>query len=237
MRIFAVDTSAKSASAAITEDGTIKGECFINTMLTHSETLMPMADALFKSTRCTVNDIDYFAVTCGPGSFTGLRIGIAAVKGMAFAADKPCVSVSTLESMAYNYVIDGTVICAVMDARCSQVYNALFEVSLNKAHRLCEDRALAIDELTHELKALNKRVILIGDGAKLCYEQMAGTLPNVELAPENVLYQRASSAAFAAEEKIVCGDTVTSSQLMPSYLRLPQAQRELLSKQKLKSES
>lgn len=230
MRIFAADTSAKSASVALVENGVIKGEFFINTMLTHSETLMPMVDTLFKSVHIEPKDVDYFAVNSGPGSFTGLRIGIAAVKGMSFAPDKPCVSVSTLESMAYNISADRAVICAVMDARCSQVYNALFEVNDGKIVRMCEDRALQIDELTAELSECTEKIILVGDGARLCFDKMSQSLKNLELANENVLYQRASSTAFAAEKLIENGETVTSSQLMPSYLRLPQAQRELLAR-------
>lgn len=230
MKIFAVDTSAKSASVALVEDGVIKGENFINTMLTHSETLMPLVDLLFKSVRYTPKDIDYFAVNCGPGSFTGLRIGISAVKGMAFALDKPCVAVSTLDSMSYNYVINDSVVCAVMDARCNQVYNALFDVKSSSVSRICDDRALQINELTEELKNIDKKIILVGDGAKLCYSKMKPLLPNLKIAPENVLYQRASSTAFAAERLIEKGGILSSSQLMPKYLRLPQAQRELLAK-------
>lgn len=230
MRIFAADTSAKSASVALVEDGVIKGEYFINTMLTHSETLMPMADLLFKSVRIKPSEVDYFAVNSGPGSFTGLRIGIAAVKGIAFALNKPCVAVSTLESMAYNLSIENTVICAVMDARCSQVYNALFEKVNGAVVRLCEDRALQIDELAAELKNLDKRIILIGDGAKLCYEKMKDDIKNIELASENILYQRASSTAFSAAVLVQRGKIIDSSQLMPYYLRLPQAQRELMAR-------
>lgn len=234
MRIFAIDTSAKSASAAFVEDGVIKGEYFINTMLTHSETLMPMVDLLIKSVRVELSDIDYFAVNCGPGSFTGLRIGIAAVKGMAFALNRPCVAVSTLESMAYNLSDEDAVFCAVMDARCSQVYNALFENINGSVVRLCDDRALKIDELKEEFtNYMCRRIILVGDGAKLCYERMKADIPNIELAPENLLYQRASSVAFAASELIEKGDIIDSSQLMPRYLRLPQAQRELLAKKNI----
>lgn len=233
MRIFAVDTSAKSASVALVEDGVIKGEYFINTMLTHSETLMPMVDSLFKSVRMKPEDIDCFAVNCGPGSFTGLRIGIAAVKGMAFALDKPCAAVSTLEAMAYNLNRKDTVVCAVMDARCNQVYNALFDVSNSEPVRLCDDRALQIDELITELKNINKKIILIGDGAKLCFDRMSDEIENLELAAENIRFQRASSTAFAAERLIEKGELLISAQLMPKYLRLPQAQRELIAKQKL----
>ena len=234
MKILALDTSAKSASAALVEDGTIKGENFINTMLTHSETLMSMTDYLLKNTKTALNEIDCFAVTCGPGSFTGLRIGIAAVKGMAFALQKPCVAVSALASMAYNISGENTVVCAVMDARRSQVYNALFDVSEKEPVRLCEDRALQIDELTEELKNIDKKIVLVGDGAKLCFDKMSDKLNNITLANENVRYQRASSVGMAAEKLYANGQVLTPSQLMPKYLRLPQAQRELIAKKKKK---
>jgi len=233
MRILAVDTSAKSASAAIVEDDMIKGEFFINTMLTHSETLMPLTELLFKSTKFDLKDIDVFAVNDGPGSFTGLRIGIAAVKGMAYALNKPCAGVSTLESMAYNFSDEQAVICSVMDARCSQVYNALFEIKNNKVIRLCDDRALSIAELTEEIKKLDKKVLLVGDGAELCYSAMKEELENVSLAPQNLRFQRASSTAFAAVKAINDGNCVGAERLMPKYLRLPQAQRELMAKQQL----
>ncbi len=230
MKVFAVDTSAKSASAALVEDGVIKGEFFINTMLTHSETLMPMIDLLFKSVRIEPSEIDCFAVNSGPGSFTGLRIGIAAVKGIAFALEKPCVGVSVLESMAYNFSAENTVVCAVMDARCNQVYNALFDVSENEPKRLCEDRALSIDELSEDLKDQSKRIVLVGDGAVLCYEKLSRQHENIFLADENVRFQRASSTAFLAGKLFGEGKSISAAQLMPKYLRLPQAQRELMAK-------
>ncbi len=231
MKILSIDTSAKSASAAVIENGEIKGEFFINTMLTHSETLMPMIDAVMQNTKLTLHDIDLFAVNSGPGSFTGLRIGIAAVKGMAYALNKPCVGVSTLESMAFNFKKQDAVACAVMDARCSQVYNALFDVSGETPVRNCEDRALMIDELEKELKEIDKTIILVGDGSKLCYEKLKDNNPNIFIANENVRYQRASGTAFAAEIMAQRSEVITAGELMPKYLRLPQAQRELIAKQ------
>ncbi len=230
MKIFAVDTSAKCASAAITDEGEIKGEFFLNCMLTHSETLMPMTELLFRSCRIDPRDIDCFAVNGGPGSFTGIRIGVAQIKGMSYALGKPCVSVSTLESIAYNFQPSGGVICCVMDARCNQVYNALFEVKENGVVRLCDDRALSIEALTEELQKLGKKITLAGDGALLCYNRMMSEISGIEIAPENIRYQRAAGVCFAAENKFEKGDTLTSAQLMPMYLRLPQAQRELMAR-------
>ena len=232
MRIIAIDTSAKSASVAVTENGEIKGEFFINTMLTHSETLMPMVEAVLKSTKLTLDDIDCFAVNSGPGSFTGLRIGIAAVKGMAYALNKPCVAVSTLEAMAYNFKNESFIACCVMDARCNQVYNALFDVSEDIPERICEDRAVTIDELAVELTNYDSKVVLVGDGAKLCYSKLNGIDCDLHIANENVRYQRACATAFAAEKLYSDGKAISSDKLMPEYLRLPQAQRELMKKQK-----
>ena len=232
MKIFAVDTSAKCASVAITDDDEIKGEFFLNCMLTHSETLMPMTKLLFKSCRVDPKDIDCFAVNSGPGSFTGIRIGVAEIKGMSYALDKPCVAVSTLESMAYNFQPAEDIICCVMDARCDQVYNSLFSVTSDGIVRICDDRALSIGELKADLAKIDKRIILAGDGALLCYEKMSSSLNNIELAPENSRYQRASGVCMAAKKKLQKGELLTSAQLMPMYLRLPQAQRELMARNK-----
>ncbi|MGN1467165.1 MAG: tRNA (adenosine(37)-N6)-threonylcarbamoyltransferase complex dimerization subunit type 1 TsaB [Ruminococcus sp.] len=227
MRILAFDSTATAASVAVVEENKIIGEFFINTKLTHSQTLLPMAESLLNNTQLSVNDIDAFAVNAGPGSFTGVRIGVAAVKGMAMALNKSCVAVSTLESMAYNLKhTDCTAIC-VMDARCNQVYNANFKISGGNIQRLCEDRAISIDELTEELKGFNDRLILVGDGSMLCYEKMQDKLTASELASESLRYQNAVSTAFIALNLYKSGKFVSASELMPYYLRMPQAEREL----------
>lgn len=230
MKILAIDTSATAASAALCDENKIIGEFFINTKLTHSRTLMPMAESLLANTNVQTSDITAVAVNCGPGSFTGVRIGVAAAKGLAFADDLPCIEVSTLESLAYNVQSANGIICPVMDARCSQVYNALFKCDGVKPERLCEDRALSIVELSDELKGYNERIILVGDGAELCYNTMKELLPNVELAPMTVRFQRASSTALIALEKFNNNEVLSAAEIMPMYLRLPQAQRELKKK-------
>lgn len=223
MKILSVDSSAKACSAALCEDGKITGSFFINTALTHSQTLVPMIDAVLKNTNTPVESVDAFAVSAGPGSFTGVRIGVAAVKGMASALEKPCVSVSTLEAMAYNLLCEDCVAVCVMDARCSQVYNALFRIRDGAVERLCDDRALSIDSLAEELKSYTDRLILVGDGAQLCYNSFKEIIGNIELAPENIRFQNAVGVCFAAENKPL----ITAAELMPVYLRLPQAEREL----------
>ena len=227
MKILAFDSTATSASVAVFDDDNLIGEFFINTKQTHSQTLLPMAESLLKNTKVDVKDIDLFAVNTGPGSFTGVRIGVAAVKGMAMALNKPCVAVSTLDSMAYNLLdVNCTAVC-VMDARCNQVYNANFKVDNGNVEKLCDDRALSIDELTDELKSVDGNIVLVGDGAKLCFYKMKDAIPNIKIASIQNRYQKASSTALVALNLYNNGKTLTAEELMPYYLRLPQAEREL----------
>ena len=227
MKILAFDSTATSASVAVFDDDNLIGEFFINTKQTHSQTLLPMAESLLKNTKVDVKDIDLFAVNTGPGSFTGVRIGVAAVKGMAMALNKPCVAVSTLDSMAYNLLdVNCTAVC-VMDARCNQVYNANFKVDNGNVEKLCDDRALSIDELTDELKSVDGHIVLVGDGAKLCFDKMKDAIPNIKIASIQNRYQKASSTALVALSLYNNGKTLTAEELMPYYLRLPQAEREL----------
>lgn len=229
MRILAFESTAVSASVALMEDEKLVGEFFINTKLTHSRTLMPMAASLLQASGVSLQDIDYFAVAHGPGSFTGVRIGVATVKGLAAPNDVPCCPVSSLLSMAYNLQNMEGVVCAVMDARCHQVYNALFRVHDGVITRLCEDRAIEINQLAEECRPFGNELILVGDGASLCYHDPAGAFRDMgaRLAAENVRFQRASSVATAARTQIAAGDVCSPAALAPLYLRLPQAEREL----------
>ena len=227
MKILAIDTSATAASVCLAGEDKILGSFYTNTALTHSQTLVPMVEQVLKTTQTDVDELDYIAVNAGPGSFTGVRIGVAAAKGIAFKNNLPCVSVSTLESMAYNMLGSDCVVCAVMDARCSQVYNAMFKISGDKVERLCEDRALALSELKPELEKISEKIILVGDGADLTAKYLENSLSNVFLAPVNNRIQNASSTAMAAFKSIYENKTITPAELMPTYLRLPQAQREL----------
>jgi tRNA threonylcarbamoyladenosine biosynthesis protein TsaB len=230
LKILSVETSAVSASTAIFENDIILGEFFNNTCQTHSQTLMPMVKALLDNCKININDIDVFAVSAGPGSFTGVRIGVSAVKGMAMVHSKPCVEVSTLEAIAYNLKGQNCIACAVMDARCSQVYNALFDVTENGIVRITVDRALRIEDLQKELEVYKKKIILVGDGAKLCYNTMQD-MQNVFVAPEHLVFQRASSVAVLGAAYVKDKKMVQASELLPFYLRLPQAERELNKKQ------
>ena len=234
MKILSVDSSSVSASVAITENGATLAESFINNGLTHSQTLMPMVEKTLKDSGVSIKDIDLFAITNGPGSFTGVRIGIASVKGMADALNKKCVAVSTLEAIAEPLKNEDSIACAVMDARCNQVYTAIFE----NGKRLCEDKAVLIDELGVELKNYNKKVVFIGDGSVLCYEKLKDVVTDISVADENIRYIHASSIGRLAEDKIENGEEPTdSAKLVPYYLRLPQAERELNNKNSLKKEN
>ncbi|MBR4767245.1 MAG: tRNA (adenosine(37)-N6)-threonylcarbamoyltransferase complex dimerization subunit type 1 TsaB [Clostridia bacterium] len=227
MKILAVDTSAKSASVAVTEDEKLISESFVNIGLTHSETLMPMIVATLKNAGTEINDIDRFCVTTGPGSFTGIRIGISAVKGLAQPYNKLCYGVSTLEAMAYNNEDFDGIICCSMDARRSQVYCALFSSCNKEIKRLTQDVAISIDELYNELKGLNKKILLTGDGAELCFNSFAEKI-NVCLASEQTRFQRAYGAVKAVLKQNI--EPVLPQSLNPVYLRPSQAERELNNK-------
>lgn len=222
--MLSVDSSAAPASVCLSEDGKVIADYYLNTGFTHSQTLMAMTESVLKISGKNASDIDVYAVNSGPGSFTGVRIGVSAVKGMAYAADKPCIEVSTLESMAYQFLGSHAVICACMDARRSQVYNALFRVNGEQIERISEDRAISIDELLKELKWVDGEIILVGDGAELVFNSSDD--PAIQLAAPHLRFQRASGAAMAALEQYNRGESVSPAALMPRYLRLSQAERE-----------
>lgn len=230
--VLAVDTSAKPVSCALAEDGRVITSYYSNAGLTHSQTLMPMIEDMLRVSGNTINNIDVVAVNAGPGSFTGVRIGVAAVKGIAFTANLPCVSVSTLECMAENTIaLPGSVICCLMDARCQQVYGAFFEKDEDgNLHRLSEDEALTISQMGERITALERPVILVGDGSEMCYRVWKGSIPNVFLAPAGLRYQSAAATAVIACRRFCDGDTISADELLPIYLRLPQAERELNAK-------
>ena len=227
MTILAMDTSAKAASVCLASEDKIIGEFFINTSLTHSQTLVPMVEQLCKQSDVPMENIEAVAINAGPGSFTGVRIGVAAAKGIAFQQNLPCVSVSTLESMAYNMLGSDCVVCALMDARCSQVYNAMFRVKRESVERLCDDRAISMTDLKLDLQKYTDKVVFVGDGAHIAFKSLENSPENVFLAPMIKITQTAASVACAAFKQINEGNTLTPAELMPVYLRLPQAQREL----------
>lgn len=233
MNILAMDSSAKSASVAYLKDGMLAGQFYINSGLTHSTTLMPMTENLLNIAGLSLDDVDFFAVSCGPGSFTGLRIGIAAVKGMALAENKLCVAISTLEAIAYGFIKTDKLICSLVDARCKRFFCAFFRCKADgEVKRLTEDKALSYEEISDIINKdySDEKVILAGDGAEVAYDLIKENTSNAEIAPLHFRFQQSVGVAMAAEKYITLGKTVSSQQLVPAYLSLPQAQRELQKK-------
>ncbi|WP_040659464.1 tRNA (adenosine(37)-N6)-threonylcarbamoyltransferase complex dimerization subunit type 1 TsaB [Oscillibacter ruminantium] len=225
MKILALETSAKACSAAVTEDKQILASCYQNTGLTHSRTLMPMVESMLKNADLRMEELGAVAVAVGPGSFTGIRIGVAAAKGLAFAAGLPAAAVSTLEAMALGLAhMDGLIVCA-MDARRSQVYNALFEAKDGILTRLTEDRAIGLSELAEELRNNPRPKIAVGDGGTLCQAALTQAGVSCALAPQRLLHQNAVGVALAAEELAAAGKLTTAQALSPVYLRPAQAER------------
>lgn len=225
MRILALETSARAVSAAVAEDGRILAAGYQDTGLTHSRTLMPIVEHLMKNAEIAMEGIDAVAAAVGPGSFTGIRIGVSAAKGLAFALDRPAAGVSTLAAMARNVAFaDGLVICA-MDARRNQIYNALFEAGNGVLTRLTPDRAVGLAELAEELRGDGRPKIVVGDGARLCAAALEEGGISCRLAPPHLLMQNAMSVALEAEALAAAGGLVSAQELAPIYLRPPQAER------------
>ncbi|MGI5977051.1 MAG: tRNA (adenosine(37)-N6)-threonylcarbamoyltransferase complex dimerization subunit type 1 TsaB [Candidatus Limivicinus sp.] len=222
MLTLAFESSAKAASVALCRDGSLVSQYSQCSALTHSRTLLPMAEDMLKNAEVELEDIDLLAVAHGPGSFTGIRIGVATVKGLAWALGKPCVGVSTLEAMAWHGLAAGGYICPVMDARRSQVYNALFEIKNGRPCRLCPDRPISLAELSEEVKALNAPVFLVGDGTEITKAYFDGHGIPCTAAPENLRWQSAWGVAMAAQDK----PQGNADSLLCVYLRLSQAERE-----------
>lgn len=232
MIILALESSATACSVALTKEGAIISQAYENSGLTHSRTLLPMVNHVLESGGVTMDEVDVVAVAAGPGSFTGLRIGVATVKGIAWPADKDCAACSTLESMAWQVAhMDGKLIVCAMDARRKQVYNALFLARGEQLERLTPDRAISLDELAGELKKYENSKIVIGDGASLCYNTLTEQGIALELAPPHLRMQTAWGVARAAQEVVAGGELVKSHALVPVYHRLSQAERERLEKQ------
>lgn len=230
MNILAIETSAKAASVALCRDEFLVAESYQNSGLTHSRTLMPLCQALLENCGVGLSEVDLIAVANGPGSFTGVRIGIATAKGLAWPQEKPCLGVSTLESMAWNLCGVEGVVCCAMDARRKQVYNALFRMTEQGPERLSEDRAIALEELFSDPRLEN--ALAVGDGAELCLAAARERDVPVRLAPPNLRYQHAYGVARCALERWRAGVRGTGAGLAANYLRLSQAERERLEREK-----
>ena len=233
MMILALESSATACSAALCRDGELVAQSYQNSGLTHSRTLLPMVRDMLKNSQLTLEQVDVIAVAAGPGSFTGLRIGVATAKGLAWPGDKDCAPCSTLESMAWPLAhMAGSLIVCAMDARRKQVYNALFLATGTGLERLTPDRAISLEELGAELKNYENSKIVVGDGAKLCYNTLTEEGIPMALAPKHLRMQSAWGVARAAEELAARGGLVKGGALVPQYHRLSQAERERLAREK-----
>lgn len=222
MLMLSFESSARAASVALVLDEVLVSQYTQCSALTHSRTLLPMAEDLLKNAETALDAVDVLAVAHGPGSFTGIRIGVSTVKGLAWAAGKPCVGVSTLEAMAWHGLAHGGYVCCVMDARRGQVYNALFEIKDGRPVRLTEDRPIALAELAKQVRALGAPVFLVGDGTALTKKHFDENGIASIAAPDDLVWQDAWGVAMAAQGK-AAGSADT---LLPVYLRLSQAERE-----------
>ena len=231
MLTLAFETSAKAGSVALLEGEKLLGESYQNTGLTHSQTLLSMAEDLMKACGYTPDQIQAVAVAAGPGSFTGVRIGVAAAKGFAWGGELPCCGVSTLEAMALNLGVHKGYVLPVMDARRNQVYTATFCAQEGNLTRMTEDRAISLEDLKEEIKNLSDFVFLVGDGSILCYNTLKAEIPNLVCPPEHRMHQRAAGVGLVAARMLAQGETCDAAALAPNYLRLSQAERERLERQ------
>lgn len=231
MKILGIDTSAKTSSVGLVEDGKVIDEVFVNEGLTHSETIMPMIDKLLKNNNICVDDIDAFAVNNGPGSFTGVRIGVAVVKGMAFKGNKDCFEISTLDSIAYNCIDKEGIVVSCIDARRNQVYNSVYSVSNGEMKKETADRSILIPDLYEELKNIDKTIYFVGDGE----ENVLSYFEENDLIKDNFVFpdylsnvQRGTNTALIAYKNQ--SSRKKGKDILPQYLKLTQAEQELRKK-------
>ncbi len=235
MKILALDSTAVVASVALCEDSALLGEYTLNNGNTHSQSLLPMVESLLRLFGIGINEIDLFAASAGPGSFTGVRIGASTLKGLAFDTQKPCVGVSTLEALAENLRGFDGLICPVMNARRKQVYTALFRAENGSLTRLSEDMAIAISELDEILSGYGEPVRLVGDGYAITRE--LSTYPQLLETPERLRHQSAYSVAQVAYRAFRRGESTSDADMAPTYLRPSQAERERLEKEQKETNS
>jgi len=234
VKILAIDSTAATASVAICDGDKLLSLWTHNNGLTHSESLLPMVESLLKYCGLTVDDIELFAVSAGPGSFTGVRIGAATVKGLAYGRNIPCIGVSTLDALAYNLICCDGIVCPAMNARRDQVYTALFESDGGNLNRLTPDSAISLSELSSWLeKYPDRKIFVCGDGYELVRKNIKND--NIQKTPEHLVWQNAYSVAQCAKALYESGVRTTDRELTPTYLRMPQAERERL--EKLKNEN
>lgn len=227
MKILALDSTANTSTVALLDDEHLIAQYTVNTKNTHSETLLPMVKSLLQASDTAVDEIDAFAVANGPGSFTGVRIGVATIKGLSFGRNKKCVAVSTTEALSVN--LDGFdgIICPIMNARRGQVYTCIFK----DGRTLMEERCMMLDELIPMLEKYNEKIYFTGDGYELILDK---EIKNKCSTPEHLRYSTAYGVGKIAYKKIMNGEYTSDTELCVNYLRKPQAERER--EEKLKKE-
>ena len=230
MNILAVDTAGKTVGVALMQGDRLLYECYLDAGMTHSETLMPLIDGMLRTAGLSLDDIGLIAAANGPGSFTGLRIGVSAAKGLAWAKELPCCGVSTLAAMARTAADFQGLIIGAMDARRQQIYHALFRGENGRVLRVTQDCAISLEELASLMRDMPEEKLVVGDGAALCADYLSTAGIPCRMADEHHRMQSAVGVALCAEEMAARGETVTAQQLEPVYLRLSQAERERLSR-------
>lgn len=229
LKILAFDSTAKVASVAISDGEKVLAHYNIDNGLTQSELLLPMADELLRALKLGYPEIDAVACSVGPGSFTGVRIGVSLVKGIAFSKNIPCVEISTLEALAENAAGLSGIVVPCMDARRGQFYTAIFESTQYGITRLSEDEALSAAELAKKLTEYKDRIIyIVGDGYSIAHKLLEGYGATLAATPEALIYQSAASIAKLAARKLARGEVISDRDISPTYLRVPQAERERL---------
>jgi len=235
LKVLAVDTSSTVAAVAVIDNTKLLGEYVLNRRMTHSQTLMPIIKELAQRLEFSLGDIDIFAASTGPGSFTGLRIGVTTIKAIAYAVKKPVVSVPTLDALAYNIPMTEDIICPIMDARNNQVFTAVYENKQDKQVKITEYMGLPVAELVELLNGKNRNVVFTGDAVNIHRDFLKEKLlEKCRFAPLNLLHQRASTVAELALLKASAGITETPFDMVPFYLRKSQAEREYERKQGVK---
>lgn len=226
MIILSVDSSSSTATCALVKEDKILGEINLNDKKEHSVILMDLIDSLLTRCNLILDDVDGFAISEGPGSFTGLRIGMATIKGLAFGSNKPCLAISTLDTLAYNVINFNGIICPIMDALRGNVYTNLYKNNNGKLEAISEANCLSIEELVSVLKEKNEPVIFLGDGVVKHKDYLLENLNNLSFAPLNSNYPKASSLGELALQLFNSNVTQDLNKIAPVYLRKSQAERE-----------
>ncbi len=235
MLVFGIDTCCAAATAALVSDEIMVAQTVLNQNKTHSERLMPQIEKMFEAAETQPSAVDAFAAAVGPGSFTGVRIGVATAKALAQATQKPCVEVSTLEALAFPSKFFDGILCPILDARRNQVYNALFQGGKTDMNRLCEDRALALSDLLDELENFDKGVLFMGDGTLVFEDEIREKLKDrAFFAPRINNFNLGGAVAEIGLQRLKKGKTISYGDLVPQYVRLSQAERDKLEKENKK---